>query len=169
MKTLTFLSLAAAACMLVGCGSVSRQSSTESGRPVRLQVSVDLPAGMNMLRDEEIAEAFAYRVATALHEQGFRGRIQYVSDADRPLADVPLLEVSLREWRVDRMGNVDCTFTARLNTASGRQNLGLFTGTSMMTWRRHDWLARADGFEEAAGDALSNLASRLDKTGMLAR
>lgn len=122
---------------------------------------------MNLLRDDYVAEAFAYRVSSALHEQGLRGRIRYVDFPDDVKPEVPTLEIMLQEWRVDRIGNVDCTFSAQLKTPSGTRNLGFFSGTSMMLWSRRDWFARRDGFEEAARDALGNLGAKMLNTGLL--
>lgn len=169
MKTLAILiALTLVGVVFSGCANI-RQNTAQNGRPVRLQIVVDIPTGMDALRDDEVAEAFGYRVASSLHEQGFRGRLEYVEWSDDLRPNVPVLAISLREWRVDRIGNVDCTFTAELRTPSGRHHLGLFTGSSIMYWARRDWYARAQGFEDAAVDALSNLAARIEKTGELDR
>ena len=122
---------------------------------------------MNLLRDDYIAEAFGYRVITSLHEQGLRGRMQYVDFPDDRVAAIPALDILLQEWRVDRTGSVDCVFLATLRTPNGTRNLGLFSGTSLMMWSRRDWFARADGFEDAARDALYNLGERIMNTGLV--
>jgi hypothetical protein len=136
-------------------------------RPASLQVVVNVPASMNLLRDDYVEEAFAYRVATALHEQGLGGGIRYVDFPDDLVPGVPTLDIVLHEWRVDRIGSVDCVFFATLRTPQGTQNLGLFSGTSLMTWPRRDWWARAEGFEDAARDALGNLGDQIRRTGLL--
>eukprot|EP01012_Entosiphon_sulcatum_P068625 TRINITY_DN98915_c0_g1_i1.p2 TRINITY_DN98915_c0_g1~~TRINITY_DN98915_c0_g1_i1.p2 ORF type:complete len:131 (-),score=31.12 TRINITY_DN98915_c0_g1_i1:286-678(-) len=122
---------------------------------------------MNILRNDDIAEAFAHRVVTALHEQGFKGRIKFVEPGESPNNALPVLDISIFEWRVNRTGSTDCTFSASLKSPRGEKKLGLFSGTSMMTWLRRDWFARADSFEEAASDALNNLKTRLDATGLI--
>ena len=158
------------ALVLAGCTSApiaARTSIATPARPVRLQMTVAVPASMNILRQEDVSEAFAYRVSAALHEQGLRGRNQYVEQGDRSAPDVPMLNVMLHEWRVDELGNVDCTFTARLETPSGARDLGIFSGTSMMTWSRRNWMDRQRDFEDAAHDALTNLAQRISQTGLL--
>ena len=38
-----------------------------------------------------------------------------------------------------------------------------------MTRSRRDWFARTEGFEDAARDAVTNLAARLQQTGLLDR
>jgi len=164
LLVLVGLSAGLTACSTVNSGA--RPGKPE--RPARLQIVVDVPPSMSMLRDDYVAEAFAHRVSSALHEQGLRGRIRYVDFPDDLKADVPVLDIMLHEWRVDRLGNVDCTFSAQLKTASGNRALGVYSGTSMMMWARRDWFARQDGFESAARDALSNLGARLIATGLLA-
>jgi hypothetical protein len=139
----------------------------QTPRTVRLQVRVDLPFSMNPIRDDDIAEAFAHRVITALHEQGFRGRIKYVENGDRLDETVLVLDVRIFEWRVNRLGQTDCVFSAHLKSPRGEQALGMFTGTSIMTWMRRDWFARADSFDAAARDALGNLKARIDATGLV--
>lgn len=167
-KLIVILSQALIGVALFGCASTStRENTTGNGRPARLQLVVTVPPGMSIIRDEEISEAFAYRVSSILHEQGFRGRIRYMFEGETPDPNVPVLDIGLREWRVDRIGSVDCTFTASLKSPRGSQNLGIFTGTSLMTWSRRDWFARAEGFEEAARDAISDLAPRIQKSGLV--
>ncbi len=139
----------------------------QTPRPIRLQLRVDLPFSLNRIRDDDVAEAFAHRVVTALHEQGFHGRIKYVENGDKLDETAPVLDVRIFEWRVNRMGNTDCVFSATLKSPRGEKNLGMFSGTSMMTWLRRDWFARADSFDDAARDALGNLKARLDATGLI--
>lgn len=154
--------------MAAGCSSVStRQNAGALDRPANLQVVVNVPVSMNLLRDDYVEEAFAYRVAAALHEQGFRGSIKYVDFPDDVNPNIPMLDIVLQEWRVDHVGSVDCVFFATLRTPSGTKNLGLFSGTTLMMWSRRDWMARADGFEDAARDALSNLGARITESGLL--
>lgn len=158
------------ALVFAGCAFApmsARTSVSNPARPVRLQMTVTVPASMNLLRQEDVSEAFAYRVSAALHEQGLRGHIHYVEQGDDPAPNVPVLAIMLHEWRVDMTGNVDCTFTARLETPSGARDLGIFNGTSMMTWSRHNWFDRQNDFESAAQDALSNLGQRILQTGLL--
>lgn len=162
MKTL--LTLIA---LCIGCAALPLKAASKkehADRPLRLQVTVNVPVSMNTIRDDDIADAFAYRVATALHEQGFKGRVKYVDSYETPQTEVPLLEINLVEWRVDRTGNVDCTFGASLSGPLGKKNLGLFSGTSLMLWPRHNVFARADGFDQAAKSALGDLEKKVSES-----
>ncbi|HVU33071.1 MAG TPA: hypothetical protein VHE61_06530 [Opitutaceae bacterium] len=158
--------LTALALVVSGCAS-NPTESPRNGAPVELQVQVQVPANTHPLRSQDIEDAFGDRIATALHEQGFHGRIAVLWDSDTPTAGIPLLAVNLLEWRVDPTGSVDCTFGAQLQTSAGRKSLGLFTGTSLMTWADRDWFLRANDFQDAAGTAMSDLWDRMQRTGLL--
>ncbi len=163
MKTMkNLLLLGAFSCAALVANALTKDSLVP--RPIRLQVTVTVPPSMNLIRDDDIADAFAYRVSAGLSEQGFKGRVEYVRVGDDPKTDIPVLSISLIEWRVDRIGNVDCTFAANLSGPNGKESLGLFAGSSMMLWPRHDYFARVDGYEDAASSALSDLAKRLNAT-----
>ena len=161
--------LATGAVFLSGCTTPETEAARAAIRaqPVRLQVVVIVPASMNMIRDDDAAEAFGDTVRSSLHENGFKGRIRLIDDGQNPAAGIPVLEINLTEWRVDPLGNVTCTFGATLRTPQGSKGLGLFTGGSLMTWLRRDWIARSDSFQDAAHDAVSNLADKIQQTGLL--
>ncbi len=167
MKRIAALAAFLLAALLSGCANTAQQTAAANGRPPRLQVTVGVPPSMSIIHNDQVAEAFGYRVASYLHEFGFRGRVHTVYPGEDPLPGVPTLAVELMEWRVDRSGFVDCTFTAELVTTDTRRRLGIFHGTSIMMWPRRDWYARAEGFEESARDAITMLASRLEETGLL--
>lgn len=168
MKTIRLLSLFTLCfASLAPSANALEKPADKTPRPIRLQVRVDLPFSMNPIRDDDVAEAFAHRVITALHEQGFRGRIRYVEDGDRLDETAPVLDIRIFEWRVSRLSQTDCVFSAALKSPRGEKNLGMFSGTSIMTWLRRDWFARADSFDDAARDALDNLKARIDATGLI--
>jgi hypothetical protein len=171
MKTIpssTFLAFCLAGLVAFATAAQAiEKSADKTPRPIRLQLQVDLPFSLNTFRNDDIAEAFAHRVVTALHEQGFQGRIKYVENGETLADSLPVLAINIFEWRVNRGGGTDCTFSASLKSPRGEKSLGMFSGMSMMTWLRRDWFARADSFEEAASDALSNLKARLDATGLI--
>ncbi|HWA08660.1 MAG TPA: hypothetical protein VG838_04250 [Opitutaceae bacterium] len=168
--------LAAAPILFLGSGCTSATNPTTAAahaawaaQPVRLQVAIIVPVSMNSIRDDDVVDTFGQNVRTALHQHGFKGRIKLLDESQRSDPSLPLLEVNLTEWRVDISGNVACTFGATLKTPSGEKGLGLFTGNSLLAWGRHDWTARADSFQDAAHDALDNLADRIEQTGLLSK
>src|SRR5947209_5281742 len=88
---------------LVGCSSVAtRHTDAPPGQPPVLPGRVNLPPSMmSIVREDNISEAFGYRVASAPHEQGIHGRIHYIEPGDAPVPNVPLVDGMLHEWRVD--------------------------------------------------------------------
>jgi hypothetical protein len=168
MKALFVTCLASLAALAAGCSTTTRQNTANNQRPIRLQLAVDVPPSMSIIHEDEVAEAFAYRVITSLHENGLRGRVHYL-DGDDPNPDVPLLRLNLQEWRVNRVGMVDCAFIASLTNGGQTRDLGAFTGTSLMTWWRHDWWSRAEGYDESAHQAITDLARKLAEFGVLDR
>lgn len=168
LKSAIVLGLVSIGALLAGCASVP-SADKDPLHPVRLQVSVTVPPTMNLWRADEIAEAFGYRVCTELHEEGIGGRVKYVESYDTADAGLPVLAINLIEWRVNRVGNVDCTFSAVLSGPGGKKDLGLFSGSSVMLWPRHDILARSDGFEDAAHSAMEELSKRITASGLVTR
>lgn len=168
MKTTVLLfSLLTLAPAIAVTASAKDATSRAAPAPTALQVSVDVPVSMRPWLDDDVSEAFGVRVSDALSQQGFKGPIKYLRIADKPSADVPLLEVSLIEWRVDPIGMVDCTFTASLTTSKGTKDMGLFTGTGLMVISRRDWFSLSDQFDEAAQSAMHDLYRHILATELL--
>lgn len=173
MKTSSLaLGLFAAGALLValGCTSTAQPgAAARAARPVRLQIAIVVPASMNMIRDDDVVDSFGQSVRATLHAHGFKGRIKLLDETDATMSGVPLLEVNLTEWQVDPSGNVSCTFGATLRTPAGEKGLGLFTGNALLVWARRNSTQRADSFQDAAHDALDNLADRIEQTGLLTK
>lgn len=70
MKTLRLLVLLVASGLINGCATTG-QNVAENARPVRLQFTVGVPPSMSILYEEEVADAFAYRVSSILHRSAF--------------------------------------------------------------------------------------------------
>ena len=176
MRLSTIFLLAAASILPLSMNAAHSTSSTpeagktgaDSGKPT-LQVSVDVPPSMRPWVSDDIAEAFAMRVGDALDHQGFKSGIDYVDRYSEPDAKRPLLKIRLMEWRTNHVGTVNCTFLASIVTPKGSDDLGLFTGSSMLLgFPRHDWFARREQFDDAARQALSDLYKRIEKTNLMA-
>ena len=171
MKTSFFALACAGLCALfaaAGCTTTPAEAA-RAARPARLQLAIIVPASMNMLRDDDVIDAFDESVRDTLHQSGFRGRIKLLDETEKAAPDIPLLEINLTEWRVDPTGNVTCTFGATLRANGETRGLGLFTGTSLLTWGRRDWVTRSDSFQDAAHHALSDLANRMEQTGLITK
>lgn len=131
----------------------------------KLQVKVDVPAIWRPFLADDVSETFADYIRDGFKKDGYAGKVVYIRPLDTPDSHSPLLTVTLQEWRVDRLGNVDCTFGATILTPDGKQKgLGVFTSTSFV-WGPDigRWELR-DAFQDVAGQAISDLFHRLAKT-----
>jgi len=140
--------------------------------PAVLQLQVDVPPSWSPLFEDDVADALASVLTETFRRRGFKGTVEHLRLSDTGAkADLPLLTISLQEWRLSRTGNADCTFRATLKAGGRETDLGVFLGTQMAwlnssnRWgfaRQHEV---ADALEDAAQDALSSLYRRIADTG----
>jgi hypothetical protein len=176
MKT-TLLRLTAVALIafVTSCAHSTRHTARNSDRPHQnytgptLLVEVDVPPTWRPFLDEDIAEAFAERLQEVFSQRGFQGRVKQIDNADKkqPRENLNILTLFLTEWRVDRAGFVQCTFTASIRTPAGEKNLGIFTATSIQWVAGRNRWALADAFDEAARNALNDLYDQLQRSNLL--
>lgn len=134
--------------------------------PGTLKVQVYVPPSWNMLLDDRVAEAFTDRVADVFHRSGFGFPIENVRSVEDP-AKVPyLLTIRLTDWRINHLGNIDCTFTAHLKTPQASGSLGVYTNTSMRSLSSGRF-GFGQSFEEAAEGAIRDLANDIAKGDLL--
>jgi hypothetical protein len=74
------------------------------------------------------------------------------------------LTINLSEWRMNHIGNIDCTFTANLQTDKTTRHLGIFSGMSFRWMSGPGRFGLADAFGDAAEDAARQLYDALAKT-----
>jgi hypothetical protein len=176
MKTTTSLMrystvLAALACFVFVSVADARRADP---RTADLQVFVDVPPTWRPFLDDDIAEAFFYRLRETFERRGYKGNMVQVISREEIVRDVPALEIFLSEWRVDRSGNAQCTFTAGLKTPAGEKDLGFKTGTTMFwprtggRWTINRAYETADALEDAANNALRDLYAAIARTGLVA-
>jgi hypothetical protein len=136
-----------------------------------LLLRVDVPAAWSPLVEDDIAQAFAGLLQESFRRRGYRGTVELRHSVDpAPGAGQPLLAVSLQEWRLNRMGQADCSFRATLTVGGKELDLGLFLGTKMhwvqtsSRWGLARDLEVADALEDAASDALTALHRKIAET-----
>jgi hypothetical protein len=128
-----------------------------------LQVEVSMPASMNPIHDDDVAEVLVDSIRDAFRKRGYKGKIEEVRRPDEPAADRPLVTIRLTEWRRNRTGGVDCTFTAAIRPAHGaEQSLGLFTATELGLGINNRWQL-GEAFRDSAERAADDLYRRLAK------
>ena len=132
-------------------------ASAKTAEPARLQVLVETPTVFDLLVSDDISDALAVHLSDAFRRGGFEGRIAQISHLDDADAALPLLEVSLIDWRTRPTGSVDCRISATLTALDGTQTrLGVFSGTAL-TWQNQNRFTVSRAFEDAALDAMRSL------------
>lgn len=142
-------------------GSESKQEA------MPLQVQVMVPPTWQAWIDDDVAEAFTDRVREVFRHRGFAGKVREITAPDEPSTDAPLLTINLIEWRVSHIGNIECTFTANLQTAKTTHQFGIYTNTEMRWLQGPGRFGLARSFENAAEGAIRQLADDIGKTELL--
>lgn len=135
--------------------------------PGTLAVHVNVPPHWNVFLEDRIAEAFTDQVRDVFHNAGFDKpvkEVRYFEDVDRAPY---LLTIHLDEWRINRVGMIDCTFTAELKTPETTKQLGVYTHTTMRWFGGPGRFGLARSFEEAADGAIRDLCNDVAKTELL--
>jgi hypothetical protein len=141
----------------------------QSAKPAKaelpqLQLTVHVPAHWRPFLADDLADAFASRVADVFRRQGFTGEVEFVP-AGEPDPGVPVLVLSLISWRISRTDNAECTFSAAIQAGGSEESLGVFENTHLF-WNSgvgHRGMAEALG--DAADGALRDLAAKLARSG----
>jgi len=174
MRTLTsFYRLSAATAMTLALHASATAQTRPAEAPVEIQVTVDVPPSWQPFLDDDVAEAFAFRLQDTFRREGFAGRIAQVRLPDEPRPGVPAVAIRLTEWRIDRTGQARCTFTASLRTPLGEKSLGLFTDTAIFwpvaggRWSINRRFEAANALEDAAERALRDLYDRVAATDLI--
>jgi hypothetical protein len=142
-------------------------------KPADLQVLVDVPPTWRPFLDDNVAEALFYRLKDVFRQRGYQGEVVQLTSFDNEAKDATTLRLNLTEWRLDRVGNAQCTLTATLKTAAGERSLGLATGTALFWPHGNRWsldrqFETANALKDAANSALRELYDAVAKSGLIA-
>jgi hypothetical protein len=163
MKTILRLSfLGGALLAFAGCATVQQPTT-----PDTVGVLVNLPPSASLIYADRIADVFTDEVRHVFHQAGFKRPVENIRYMDNPDATPNLLTVNLHEWRFDRLGNIECTFTAQLSTPRGTRNLGVYSGMSLNISRSPGWWGVIDAFDEAAQGAIVDMVRAIAKSELL--
>lgn len=125
--------------------------------PPRLAVRIDTPTVFDLSAERDIGEALAVTLSDTFRRRGFEGRIAQIDRRDDAPPGIPVLEITLLDWRVRPSGFVECRFTSTLTDLSGETiRLGSYYGTAVDMGLRTPFSARRS-FEDAAQNAMRNL------------
>lgn len=135
--------------------------------PGTLKVQVNVPPSWSVLVDDRVSEAFVDRVREVFVRSGFDRpveEVRYVEDASK----LPyLLTINLTDWRINRVGAIDCTFSASLQTPRGTRQLGFYSNTTMRWFGGPGRFGLSRSFEEAAEGAVHQLCDDVLKSELL--
>lgn len=161
LRPLLCVAIALLAPAALAAGSSAKKS--HPAKPGTLQVEVVVPPTWRPLLEDDIADAFVDRVREAFDQRGYKGDIDRVDSYDEPDHGCCLLTINLSEWRMNRVGSIDCTFSASLQAEDHIRDLGVFNGLSF-NWNGPGRFGLARSYEEAAQDALRQLYDHLAAT-----
>lgn len=149
-------------------------SSAQGAKIADLQLQINVPPTWRPFLDDDIADALASIATETFKRRGYSGVLDFIEEGRRvPNPDLPLLTLNLMQWRIDRVGNAECTLTAELAMpGKPERNLGVVTQTQI-TWiqeRGRYGLRRfevANALEDAASEAMRDLFKRIAETSLL--
>lgn len=151
------------------------KDAAKPAKPADLQVAISVPPTWRPFLDDDIAESLSGILQDTFKRRGYQGTIEFLDDQDpKPDATIPLLRLELREWRISRTGNAECTLTGHLLAGGKEHELGIVNQTDFVWLTEHSrfGLARhmevADALEKAANGAMRDLFKRIADTGAVA-
>jgi len=162
--------------MLIGllCTVSDARASDDAAKPAPpadLQLTIGVPPTWRPFLEDDIADSLAGILQDTFKRRGYAGKIEFLSDRDpKPDPAIPLLQLELREWRISRTGNAECTLSGKLIAAGKEHDLGLVTQTDFTWFRDHGRfglerrLEVADALEKAATGAMRDLFKRIGET-----
>jgi hypothetical protein len=143
---------------------VAAGEATPPSKPGTLQVQINIPPSWRPMLEDRISEAFASYIFDVFRRQGYQGDITEVRSYEQPSQGCCLLTINLTEWRMNHIGNIDCSFTANLQTERANRHLGIFSGMSFRWMSGPGRFGLSDAFGEAAEDAIRQLYDSIAKT-----
>lgn len=149
---------------LLGAGAAAPGGA---GEPVaaqpepKLQVRVLLPPTGNPIHEDDVIDVFVGSVREAFRRQGYEGRLEDLRFRDEPVPELPLLTMRVVQWKRNRTGGIDCTFSAAVRPGGGEErSLGMFHALEMSMNVTTRWQL-GEAFRDAAEQAATDLWRRL--------
>ena len=122
-----------------------------------LQLMVVTGRDVHPFRYQAADEALANRFQTELKADGFKGNVDFLSSTDTPIATLPLLKITLTDWRATPGERAECDFSAALVTPAGTTSLGNFKGIVSMPRGVPSDHARVDALRLSAIHAIDSV------------
>lgn len=143
-------------------------SATVTNAPVaganNVQVVLTIPPSWHPMLEERTDDAFVSHLSDIFQQAGFQGNLVDVRYPDQPNSAYPILAINVTDWRMNVTGEVECDFTATLQTQNSVQPLGSFNGISIRWMNGPGRFGLADTYGAAADDALRQLYNAIART-----
>jgi hypothetical protein len=170
-KQKNILTVAMVAALSVSVPRLRAEGKEKTVKPAKaelpqLQLSVAAPSHWRPFLSNDLAEAFASRLAEIFRREGYRGEIAFLEDA-APKSDSPVLAVELTHWRVNQAERAECVFNASLICDGRKRPLGAFENDRLVWNDRFGRWGVADALGDAADGALRDLSDKLGELGIL--
>ncbi len=151
--------------LLLGlCAGVLPATGFAAEKDATLQIQMRIPPSWDPFLEDDVKDAFLSQVRDVFRREGYTGTIKEVDRFEEPSAGCCLVTINLLDWRLNHTGNVDCTFTASLQTDERTRNFGIFSGMALRWMNSRGRFGLANSFEDAAEDALERLYADLAET-----
>lgn len=164
--TLTILRVAPVLAFMA-LASVPTRAAEEGKVGTILQVHVDIPPTPQPTAERDVGERFVNAMADTFRQLGFAGKVRHVDDLDKKQDDAPVLRINLTDWSTDRVGNINCRFSATLETGGAKRELGVFDGMSSGLMAGPGRFGASRAFDNAADNATRQLFDALAKTELI--
>lgn len=140
--------------------------------PGTLHVQVNLPPTTDVWLEDRVKLAFTDVAREVFHRHGYDRPVEEAWFASRDELDaIPyLLTIDLHRWRVNHIGNIECTFAASLQTPAGTRRLGVYSDTELRGFGTSFGFGRwgiARSFEDVAEGAIEDLVRDVARTELL--
>lgn len=165
-----FLSLIITSALLLPANAFAAGKTADHAKAakLRMQVYVDIPSVWHPFLQQNIQDAFTGYVQDVFQRRGYKGQIDEVTDLSFVKKGEPLLSITLIDWRIDRTGSVECTFTASIKNGQKEKNLGILMSNSLFGFGPvNDRWEISNALEDAAHTAIGDMYDRLIKTNMV--
>lgn len=157
MKSIRFISVLS---LLAGGLLLPARAGEEAATaPAPLVVRVEAPFVTDLTERDDVEHALFWRVKDAITAKHRDAKLE-PAEGDIP-AGTPVLTLTLIHWRTNRMGDVECRFSAEYSSADGRRVLGHFEGMTSSIVRSRGFASQ--DFERAAEEAGRRLGAVLQE------
>lgn len=170
-KQKNILTVAMVAALSVSVPRLRAEGKEKSTKPAKaelaqLQLTVEVPRQWRPFLSNDLAEAFASRLAETFRREGYAGEIVFLDD-NKAKPNAPVLKIELMNWRVNQTEHAECSFSASLKYEGQEHKIGTFENERLVWNDRFGRWGVANALGDAADGALRELSGKLGAQGIL--